>query len=74
MDVDVKVIPRASHSQVIGTLADGTLKVKVNAAPERGKANAELVKLLARHFGVAASRVEIVSGQTSSRKRVRISP
>lgn len=72
MEIDVKVIPRASRSEVSGEMADGTLKVKVAAVPEKGKANDELRELLARHFGVALRDVEIVAGATSTRKRVRI--
>jgi uncharacterized protein (TIGR00251 family) len=56
----------------VGRLDDGTLKVKVAAAPERGRANEELRATLARFFGVALRDVEIVSGETSQRKRVRI--
>ncbi|MFN7926170.1 MAG: DUF167 domain-containing protein [Bryobacteraceae bacterium] len=73
MDIDVKVIPRASRSEVSGTMSDGSLKVKVAAVPEKGKANAEVCEVLARHFDVPVSQVEIVAGATSTRKRVRIS-
>lgn len=72
MDIDVKVVPRASRSEVAGTMADGALKVKVAAVPEKGKANEELREVLARHFGVAARDVEIVAGASSTRKRVRV--
>lgn len=72
MELNVKVIPRSSKSEVIGELADGTLKVKLAAVPEKGKANEELREVLARHFGVPARDVEIISGQTSTRKRVRV--
>ena len=73
MDVTVKVTPGSSQSRVFGTMADGTLKVKVTAPPERGKANAELVSLLARHFGVREKDVEILSGHASPLKKIRIS-
>jgi hypothetical protein len=72
VDVNVKVVPRASRSEVAGTMADGALKVKVAAVPEDGKANEELCRLLADHFGVAARDVTIVAGASSTRKRVRI--
>ena len=72
MDLDVKVAPRSSRSEVAGRMADGSLKVKVAAAPERGKANAELCRVLAREFGVAAGDVEVIGGSASTRKRVRI--
>ena len=72
MDLDVKVVPRASRSEVAGTMADGSLKVKVAAAPEKGRANEELCAVLARHFAVPPRSVEVISGATSTRKRVRI--
>jgi uncharacterized protein (TIGR00251 family) len=72
MDIAVKVVPRASKSEVAGTMADGALKVKVAAVPEKGKANEELCAVLARHYHVPVSAVEVISGAASTRKRVRI--
>lgn len=72
MDLRVKVIPKSSRNEVSGYMADGTLKVKIAAVPEKGKANAALCRFLAEHFGVPTRDVEILSGETSSHKRVRI--
>ena len=72
MTLRVKVIPRSSRSEISGQLADGTLKVKLAAVPEKGKANEELVELLAKTYGVARSAIEIVSGHSSPLKLVRI--
>jgi uncharacterized protein (TIGR00251 family) len=72
MEITVKVIPKSSKTEISGQLADGTWKVKVAAPPEKGKANKALCAYLADHFGVAQSRVTILSGETSHRKRVRI--
>jgi uncharacterized protein (TIGR00251 family) len=72
MDIRVKVIPKSSRTELAGTLADGTWKVKVAAAPEKGKANRALCEFLAEHFGVAQNRVTIMSGATSHLKRIRI--
>jgi len=68
----VKVIPRSAKSQVIGSLTDGTLKVKIAAPPERGRANAALIECLAEHFHVPSSAITIVHGHTASLKLVRI--
>jgi uncharacterized protein len=68
----VKVTPRASRSEIAGFGEDGSLRVRIAAVPEKGKANEELRSLLSRYFGVARSNVQIVSGETSSHKRVRI--
>ncbi len=72
VELNIKVIPRAAKTEMAGEMADGTLKVRVKAVPEDGKANEELCTFLARHFGVARGDVEIVTGGTSQRKRVRI--
>lgn len=72
MELNIKVIPRAAKTEMAGEMADGTLKVRVKAVPEDGKANEELCHFLARHYGVARSSVEIVTGATSQRKRIRI--
>ena len=72
MEIAVKVTPKSSRTELVGKLPDGTWKIKVAAAPEKGKANRALRAFLADHFGVAQSRVRIVSGETSHLKRVRI--
>jgi uncharacterized protein (TIGR00251 family) len=72
MDITVKVIPKSSTTEISGQLPDGTWKVKVAAAPDKGKANKALCAFLADHFGVPQSRVTILSGRTSHRKRLRI--
>ena len=69
----VKVTPKSGRSELAGFLADGTLKVKLLAAPERGKANEELRTLLAKHLGVRPRQVEILAGETSPLKHVRVS-
>lgn len=69
---DVKVIPRAKRSEVIGLMADGALKVKVAAVPEDNKANEELIRTLSTHFQVPANTIKILSGHTSTRKRIEL--
>ena len=67
----VRVVPRASKSEIIGEL-DGALKIRLSAPPVDGAANKELIKLLSKTFGVSKRQVEIISGETSKTKRVRI--
>lgn len=69
--LEVKVTPKSSRDALLGWLGDA-LKVAVTAAPERGRANAAVEELLARSLDVAPSRVSVVAGHTSSRKRVSI--
>ena len=67
----VRVVPRASKSEVVGEI-EGSLKIRLCSPPVDGAANAELIKLLARMLVVSSAQVEIVSGQTSKTKRIRI--
>lgn len=63
----VQAQPKARKNGLVGT-HDGRLKVAVTQAPEKGKANDALVKLLASALGLRRSQIELVSGATSSRK------
>lgn len=74
LTLTVKVVPRASKSEIVGKMSDGTLKVRLAAVPEKGKANAELCAVIAREYGVPVSKVEVIAGATSTRKTVRIHP
>jgi uncharacterized protein (TIGR00251 family) len=74
MDFRVKVIPKSSKTELTGYLPDGTWKVKVAAAPEKGKANKALCAFLADKLGVPQSRVHIVSGEASHLKRIHVDP
>jgi len=63
--------PGAKRNEVAGVHA-GALKVSVTAAPDKGKANKAIVKLLAKRLGVAPSAIAIVGGQMSRNKKVRV--
>ncbi|MBL8952617.1 MAG: DUF167 domain-containing protein [Myxococcaceae bacterium] len=67
----VLVQPRASRSRVIGE-HDGRLKVALAAAPVDGEANAALIDLLAALFDVRKSAIALSEGETSRRKRVKV--
>ena len=72
MDLRVKVIPKSSRTELAAILPDGTWKVKIAAAPEKGKANRALCAFIAKKLGVPQSNVRIVSGETSQLKRIRV--
>jgi uncharacterized protein (TIGR00251 family) len=72
VDFRVKVIPKSSKTELAGYLSDGTWKIKVAAAPEKGKANRALIEFLAEHLGLSKSRIRITSGETSQLKRIRV--
>lgn len=74
--VALKVTPKAAQSGVAGIGSDAAgrphLAVRVGAAPEGGKANAALVRLLAKRWGVARSDLRVVRGAASRHKIIEI--
>lgn len=69
--IKIKVEPRSSRSGVVGQYGDA-LKVKLAAPPVEGKANEELIKVLAKEFGISKKDIEIISGHSSKNKVVRL--
>jgi hypothetical protein len=69
----VKVQPR-SKAPGVEKLPDGSLRVRVRAAPERGRANREVLERLAAFLDVRVSRLTIVRGEGASTKWVRVEP
>lgn len=67
----VKVAPGAARSEVTG-FRDGVLRVRVAAAPERGKANRALADFIAGQLGVRKSAVSVVKGTTARTKILKI--
>jgi uncharacterized protein (TIGR00251 family) len=70
--LNIRVVPRASRDGLAGLMGDA-LKVRIQAPPVEGKANAYLVKYLAKRWKVPRSSIEILSGETGRNKRLRIS-
>ena len=74
--VAIRVSPGASANRVVGLVgtADGgrALKVSVTAAPEGGKANAAVVKLLARAWKVPKSSITVISGAVERNKTLLV--
>ena len=68
-----KIVPGSSGPTRICGLLDDMLKVKVSAAPEKGKANQCLIKFLAKQLSVKKNAVSIISGTTSPVKHVKVS-
>jgi uncharacterized protein len=67
----VQVVPRASRSEIVGEYG-GALRIRIAAPPVDGAANEELVRTLARAFGVKRGAIEITAGQGSKTKVVRV--
>lgn len=73
LTIEAKVIAKASRTELSAVLEDGTIRLKVRAAPEKGKANEQVRQLLAGLFDVPERAVEISGGAHSPRKRITIS-
>lgn len=69
--VDIKVVPGASRTRLLGALGD-RLKIAVSAPPEKGKANQAVISFFAKSVGVRRSDVRVISGLTSAGKTIRI--
>lgn len=67
----VKVSPGASRDRIVGWL-DDALKLQVRAQPEKGKANAAVISLLADQLQISAKRMSVVSGAASRTKMIEI--
>jgi len=66
--IDVRVTPRGGRDTIVGW-RDGTLAVRIAAAPIEGAANASMLKMIAKRLGVPPSSVTLISG---ARSRVKI--
>ncbi|HOX10608.1 MAG TPA: DUF167 domain-containing protein [Candidatus Moranbacteria bacterium] len=71
MRIYIKVTPRASKNEVT-KISEGEYKVKLTAPPVDGQANKALLEILAKHFNVAKSNINIVGGKTAKTKIVDI--
>ncbi len=71
MKLNIKVIPSSSKDYIAGWLED-TLKIKVKAPVEKGKANKAVIKVLEKSLSLVKGSVSIDSGSTSSRKIINI--
>ena len=69
--LSLKVVPGSSRDEVVGWLGD-SLKVKVKAPPEKGRANDAVVALLADRLGIDAASIAVVSGHGSPAKVVAV--
>ena len=69
--LSVRVQPKASRDQLLG-FRGAVLQVKVTAPPERGKANAALIKLLSGRLELPRGNIRILSGHTSRDKRLAV--
>ncbi len=67
----VYVQPKASRNRIVGLHGDA-VKISITAPPVDGKANAGVIKLLAKFFHLPKSAITIISGESSRSKRLRL--
>ena len=67
----LKATPRASKTEITGAEADW-LRIRIQAPPVDGKANAELIAYFAKRFGIAKRGVTILTGEGGRLKRVKL--
>ncbi len=70
MEIKLKVIPNSSKSEV--KEENGILKVRLTSPPVEGKANKELIEVLAKYFKVKKSQIEILRGAKNREKTIQI--
>jgi hypothetical protein len=69
--LDVRVIPRAQRTRVDGTRG-GAILIRLAAPPVEGAANEALVSFLSEALALPRRNIQIVSGEKSRDKRIRI--
>lgn len=69
-EIALRVTPKASRNAIVQ--AEDGLRAYVTVAPEDGKANAAVAKLLAKALGVAKTRLTLIRGQTARDKVFRL--
>ena len=75
MLVALKVTPKSGINRIEGLVSDGEgvrLRLRVTAAPEKGKANEAVMKLIAKAWGLPKSTLSIASGETAPLKMLLV--
>lgn len=67
----VKAVPNSSKTCLQG-IQGGSLKVKLSSPPEKGKANKELIKFLAKKLGIKKNQISITAGETNPQKKIQV--
>ena len=69
--MEIKAIPGASKTELAG-IKDGRLRIRIAAAPEDGKANAEMLNFLSKALGCPKRDLRLISGEKSRLKVIAI--
>ncbi|MDR0665748.1 MAG: DUF167 domain-containing protein [Helicobacteraceae bacterium] len=71
IELKIKATPNAQKDMIVG-VRNGELAVKINAAPENGKANAALIAFMAKTFKIAKGAIAIARGEAGRHKVLRL--
>jgi uncharacterized protein len=71
MKIQIKVKPNSKEQKIV-ELEDSSLLIHLKASPVNGKANSELIKMLAKKYQVTQSKITIKHGLTSKQKLIEI--
>ena len=72
MRLKLRVTPKSRADEIVGMREDGTLHIRVSAAPESGKANDAVLRLLRETLGLPGSAVRLKAGASSRDKWVEL--
>ena len=71
MIIKVKIFPKSKKNQIVGFQKD-YLKIKINAVPEKGKANLEFIRFFAKTLSISKRSITILSGHTTQIKKIQV--
>ncbi len=68
----IKVLPKSPKNEIVEIMDDETIKIRIKAVPEKGKANAELIKFISKELNVPKGNISIISGKTEQLKLIKV--
>ncbi len=72
MYIQIKVVPKSRETSFLEKMDDETYKIRLKSAPEKGRANEELLKFLSDELEIPKDSIKIISGHTDPRKLLKI--
>lgn len=72
MKINVTVKPNSTKGPLVEPQADGSLVIYIHEIAADGQANEALIKLLAKHYDVPKTRIEIIRGHSSKHKLIEV--
>ena len=68
----VKITPKQPKNEFFSLLDDGTLKIRIKAVPEKGKANKELISFLGEELWISKNNIDIVAWASDQVKIIKL--